>query len=162
MKSGQAAPTPSSDILTARWEPEYREALKQRQIWCKGTFATQKLCHNLIRVLRWRLETAEDHCFLSATNLNLKKMIRILDWRWKASFFWSANCTQTVNLSHLRREIPPPVTLIHGYAMNIDQSDIRLGICCVLQGHGILLLMKWKSHKPFPFEASMYVLPSAS
>ena len=57
-------------------EPEYREALKQRQIWCEGAFAAQKWGHNLTRVLRRGLEAAEDHCLLSATALNLKRMIR--------------------------------------------------------------------------------------
>ena len=64
--------------LSRRWEPEYREALKLRQIWCEGTFAIQKRCHNLTRVLRRGLEAAEDHCLLSATALNLKRMINNL------------------------------------------------------------------------------------
>lgn len=65
--------------LSRRWEPEYRQALKQRQIWCEGTFAAQKWGHNLTRVLRRGLEAAEDHCLLSATALNLKRMIRCLN-----------------------------------------------------------------------------------
>jgi transposase len=59
-------------------EPEYREALRLRQIWCEGTFAAQKWGHNLTRVLRRGLEAAEDHCLLSATAMNLKRMIRCL------------------------------------------------------------------------------------
>lgn len=62
--------------LSRRKEPAYQEALKQRQIWCEGTFALQKHMHNLTRVLRRGLEAAEDHCLLSATALNLKRMIR--------------------------------------------------------------------------------------
>lgn len=58
---------------------EYRQALKKRQIWCEGTFATQKWGHNLTRILRRGLEAAEDHCLLSATALNLKRMIRCLN-----------------------------------------------------------------------------------
>lgn len=56
--------------------PEYFQALKKRQIWCEGTFAIQKWSHNLTCVLRRGLEAAEDHCLLSATALNLKRMIR--------------------------------------------------------------------------------------
>lgn len=56
-------------------DPVYREALKKRQIWCEGTFAAQKREHNLTRVLRRGLEAAEDHCLLSATALNLKRLI---------------------------------------------------------------------------------------
>ena len=64
--------------FSSRWQPEYREALKQRQIWCEGTFAAQKRGHNLTRVLRRGLEAAEEHCLLSAAALNLKRMIRCL------------------------------------------------------------------------------------
>jgi len=58
--------------------PEYRQALWKRQIWCEGTFAIQKWRHNLTRILRRGLEAAEDHCLLSATALNLKRMIRCM------------------------------------------------------------------------------------
>jgi len=57
-------------------EPEYRDALLKRQIWCEGSFAVQKREHNLKCVLRRGLEAAEDHCLLSATALNLKRMIK--------------------------------------------------------------------------------------
>lgn len=56
--------------------PAYKEALKWRQVWCEGTFSAQKWGHNLTRVLRRGREAAEDHCLLSATALNLKRMIR--------------------------------------------------------------------------------------
>ena len=56
--------------------PAWREAMKRRQVWCEGTFAAQKRGHNLTRVLRRGLEAAEDHCLLSATALNLKRMIK--------------------------------------------------------------------------------------
>ena len=62
--------------INRQHEPEYREALKLRQIWCEGTFAARKRDHNLMRVLRRGLEAAEDHCLLSATALNLKWMIK--------------------------------------------------------------------------------------
>ena len=56
-------------------EPEYADALRKRQIWCEGTFAAQKRGHNLRSLLRRGLEAAEDHCLLSATAINLKRMI---------------------------------------------------------------------------------------
>ena len=62
--------------LDRRDDADYREALKKRQIWCEGTFAAQKWGHNLTRVLRRGLEAAEDHCLLSATALNLKRMVK--------------------------------------------------------------------------------------
>ena len=62
--------------LARRSSPEYREALKLRQVWCEGSFSAQKREHNLARVLRRGLEAAEDHCLLSATALNLKRMIK--------------------------------------------------------------------------------------
>ena len=67
---------PSVQRHLSRWkEPDYKQALKLRQIWCEGSFAIQKRCHNLTRVLRRGLEAAEDHCLLSATALNLRRMI---------------------------------------------------------------------------------------
>jgi transposase len=56
--------------------PEYRSALKARQIWCEGTFAAQKRVHNLKQMLRVGLEATYDHCLLSATAINLKRMIK--------------------------------------------------------------------------------------
>ena len=66
---------PAEQNLSRLGDPLYREALKKRQIWCEGTFAAQKREHNLTRVLRRGLEAAEDHCLLSATSLNLKRLI---------------------------------------------------------------------------------------
>ena len=65
--------------LARQNEPDYLDALRKRQIWCEGTFATQKWGHNLTRVLRRGLEAAEDHCLLSATALNLKRMIKCIE-----------------------------------------------------------------------------------
>ena len=65
--------------MDRRQDPEFREALKLRQIWCEGTFAAQKRSHNLTQLLRRGLEAAEDHCLLSATALNLKRMIKYLN-----------------------------------------------------------------------------------
>ena len=62
--------------INRQHEPEYREALKLRQIWCEGTFAAQKRDHDLTRVLRRGLEAAENHCLLSAAALHLKRMIK--------------------------------------------------------------------------------------
>ena len=57
-------------------EPEYADALRKRQIWCEGTFSAQKRGHNLRYLFRRGLEAAEDHCLLSATVINLKRMIQ--------------------------------------------------------------------------------------
>lgn len=64
--------------LSQAGSPEYQQALRLRQIWCEGTFAIQKWSHNLTRVLRRGLGAAEDHCLLSATALNLKRMIKCM------------------------------------------------------------------------------------
>jgi len=58
--------------------PEHRRILALRQIWCEGRFAAQKARHNLRQTLRRGLEAAETHCLLSATALNLKRMIKCL------------------------------------------------------------------------------------
>lgn len=62
--------------LSQSTTPEYRQALRKRQIWCEGTFVIQKWNHNLRQVLRRGLEATEDHCLLSAVALNLKRMIK--------------------------------------------------------------------------------------
>ena len=56
----------------------HREVLRLRQIWCEGSFAAQKAHHNLKRLLRRGLEAAQEHCLLSATALNLKRMVKCL------------------------------------------------------------------------------------
>jgi len=58
--------------------PEHKAVLDLRQIWCEGSFAAQKARHNLRRLFRRGLEAAEDHCLLSATALNLKRMVKCL------------------------------------------------------------------------------------
>lgn len=64
--------------LARQNEPDYLNALRKRQIWCEGTFAARKWGHNLTRVLRRGLKAAEDHCLLSMTALNLKRMMKHL------------------------------------------------------------------------------------
>ena len=58
--------------------PTHRRILALRQIWCEGSFAAQKWGHNLRRLFRRGKEAAEDHCLLSATALNIKRMVRCL------------------------------------------------------------------------------------
>lgn len=59
--------------------PEHREALRLRQIWCEGSFATQKSQHNLRRLLRKGIKAATTHCLLSAMALNIKRMVKCLE-----------------------------------------------------------------------------------
>ena len=58
--------------------PEFREAMRLRQIYCEGNFSHQKAKHNLTRLRMWGIGKAFEHCLLSATALNLKRMIRLL------------------------------------------------------------------------------------
>jgi len=57
---------------------EHKRVLDLRQIWCEGTFAAQKERHNLRRLFRRGLQAAKDHCLLSATAVNLKRMVKCL------------------------------------------------------------------------------------
>ena len=57
---------------------EHKRVLDLRQIWCEGTFAAQKERHNLRRLFRRGLRAATDHCLLSATAMNLKRMVKCL------------------------------------------------------------------------------------
>jgi hypothetical protein len=58
--------------------PEHKHILNLRKIWCEGSFAAQKWMHNLRRLFRRGLRAAEEHCLLSATALNLKRMVKCL------------------------------------------------------------------------------------
>ena len=57
---------------------EYEEALRKRAIWSEGTFAAQKRAHNLKQIFRRGIEAAETHCLLSATAMNLKRMVKCM------------------------------------------------------------------------------------
>ena len=61
--------------------PEYYAAMRLRQIWCEGNFSHQKANHNLKRVRTRGLGKASMHCLLSATALNLKRMVKLLKRR---------------------------------------------------------------------------------
>jgi transposase len=58
--------------------PEYYAAMRLRQIWCEGNFSHQKANHNLKRVRTRGLGKAFMHCLLSATALNLKRMVKLI------------------------------------------------------------------------------------
>jgi hypothetical protein len=58
--------------------PEYYKALRLRQIWCEGNFSHQKANHNLDRTGKRGLGKAFEHCLLSATAFNLRRMVKLL------------------------------------------------------------------------------------
>ena len=55
---------------------EHKKALNTRQIICEGTFGNQVRKHNLRKLSRRGLEAAFDHCLLSATVVNIKRMVK--------------------------------------------------------------------------------------
>lgn len=62
----------------ANGSPKYMSAMRLRKIWCEGNFAHQKANHNLARLRKRGLGNAHEHCLLSATALNLKRMVKLL------------------------------------------------------------------------------------
>ena len=58
--------------------PRYWAAMRKRRIMCEGNFAHQKAGHNLTRMRKRGLGNAFEHCLLSATALNVRRMVRIL------------------------------------------------------------------------------------
>ena len=56
--------------------PEHKRILALRQIWCEGTFSTQKARHCLQRLYRRGLAAAEEHCLMSAIAVNLKRLVK--------------------------------------------------------------------------------------
>ena len=56
----------------------YHYATRWRKILCEGNFANQKSGHNLRRMRQRGLGNAFEHCLLSASALNVRRMVRIL------------------------------------------------------------------------------------
>ena len=59
----------------------YRYALRRRKILSEGNFALQKSGHNLTRTRKRGLGNAFEHCLLSASALDVRRMVRILTGR---------------------------------------------------------------------------------
>ncbi|MBQ8011292.1 MAG: transposase [Oscillospiraceae bacterium] len=58
--------------------PEYRNAMRLRQIWCEGNFAHQREQHNLRRTFKRGIEKITEQCLLSACALNLKRLVKAM------------------------------------------------------------------------------------
>ena len=54
----------------------YRQILRKRQVVCEGNFGLQKRCHNLRFTRKRGIENVEEQCLLSASALNLKRLIK--------------------------------------------------------------------------------------
>ena len=65
--------------------PEYRQAMRARQIWCEGNFSHQKERHNLRRTRKRGIEKVTEQCLLSACALNLKRLVAALKARTSAN-----------------------------------------------------------------------------
>ena len=107
----------------ANGSPEYLAAMRLRKIWCEGNFSHQKANHNLARLRKRGLGNAYEHCLLSATALNLKRMVRLLNhspenliWLkilrmprniWTSAIFMPL-CQQLLSGTHLPNGNPGP------------------------------------------------------
>jgi len=58
--------------------PRYFEMMRLRKIWAEGTFAVLKREHNLKSIRKRGIHRATEECLLSATALNLKRMIKTI------------------------------------------------------------------------------------
>ena len=69
--------------------PEYRQAMRARQIWCEGNFSHQKERHNLRRTRKRGIEKVTEQCLLSACALNLKRLVAALKVRTSTNLkYW--------------------------------------------------------------------------
>ena len=57
---------------------DYLRLMRLRQIWSEGTFAVLKREHKLNRIQKRGIQNATEECLLSATALNLKRLVRAL------------------------------------------------------------------------------------
>ena len=55
---------------------DYLRLMRLRQIWSEGTFAVLKREHKLNRIQKRGIQNATEECLLSATALNLKRLVR--------------------------------------------------------------------------------------
>ena len=55
---------------------DYLRLMRLRQIWSEGTFAVLKREHKLNRIQKRGIRNATEECLLSATALNLKRLVR--------------------------------------------------------------------------------------
>ena len=56
--------------------PEYYSAMRLRNIWSEGTFSVLKREHSLKRIHKRGIHRATEEYLLSATALNLKRMVK--------------------------------------------------------------------------------------
>lgn len=57
-------------------DSDYIRVMRLRQIWAEGTFAVLKREHKLNKIQKRGLQKATEECLLSATALNLKRLIK--------------------------------------------------------------------------------------
>ena len=55
---------------------EYLRVMRLRQIWAEGTFAVLKREHKLNKIHKRGIHKATEECLLSATALNLKRLVK--------------------------------------------------------------------------------------
>jgi len=58
--------------------PDYYSIQRLRRIWCEGTFGILKSQHNLAKTYRRGIVNVQEQCLLSASALNIKRMIKAL------------------------------------------------------------------------------------
>ncbi|SEB61034.1 IS1182 family transposase [Paenibacillus sp. GP183] len=56
----------------------YRDVQKARRVWCEGSFGTMKRCHNLTFTYKKGIQSATEHCLLSALALNIKRYVKVV------------------------------------------------------------------------------------
>ena len=108
--------------------PGYYEALRLRKTYCEGNFSHQKTEHNLRRLRKRGLGKAHEHCLLSATALNLKRMVKILTHQKHPS----VSLHKTLNAIGRSSKLYPMALLSTGplgYTLTmVDQCLARVGI----------------------------------
>lgn len=88
---------PGQDFMEAGHKrigtPRFNSVLERRQIVCEGNFGLQKRCHNLRFTRKRGIENVLEQCLLSASALNLKRLIKygrnpdIPDTKWAKGLF---------------------------------------------------------------------------
>jgi transposase len=58
--------------------PEYFRVQRLRRIWCEGTFGVLKTQHNMATTYKRGIVNVQEQCLLSASALNIKRMVKAL------------------------------------------------------------------------------------
>ena len=110
-KSKRIVRKPCQEFKEAGWERKgtgtYKRMLTRRSVVCEGNFGLQKRCHNLRFTRKRGIENVLEQCLLSASALNLKRLVKGLSLLESPGEMRALNVLRLGILTFFRRKFPP-------------------------------------------------------